>query len=914
MGASRADRTRPGGEVAAATRRRGDEGAAASTIDRVAELQGVAGNQAMIRLLSGSAGVDERSGGSPMVQRIAALGAHGPGGPLPFLDRIRASFGRHDVGHVRAFTGARASSAASALAARAYTQGSRVVFGRAPDLRTAAHEAAHVVQQRGGVRLKGEVGEIGDAHERHADAVADRVVAGRSAEDLLDRYAPPGSRPVGATPVIQRWGEPDHYMMGQLAGRKVVAALDQIETARERTYKLGDDEMDLTEDRDYEQSLVDRKKVIRVEAPSSEKLFLRGPDGAPMSLGAANRFAGDFVKKPIETESIHPSPSLDDMPSKIQEEHPKDLKEQKRIRMTEGDFEADHKFRVRKEYIDVGGFTEKTLMATNANHFFPLSTIEYRRQHAKALQKVWIATTLWKKAEAAEEEAAVALKKRANEAFRQATMIEGFAGHFLADCFAAGHLAPHALGRIGDKSLLKAGARVNTWHDLFNALPNGIPTSLGTFHGDYSMDGHDLEYVSSAIANSLLEVMMPWYAGVPFDGNVVTPVPDVAAIRRDPVAGPLWRTMCGDYEKFFESLQKSSGRRETKISLSKYVMYATSAGSAVSKDEIMPAIARHVFGGDEGLERTDIDQDVEGVRGKVHSIVDALHTVLTWKAGSQRATGLSQKYGLPPLKPDYKYKMSLRSAQLAKASPATNPRKALIAELEFWVKAWRDDLEVRDEVHAGEEALLEDVEALLPLKESVKDKQRGAWLYKIKAILAEFLRLDARYSISSPLAEPIDQVPQGPDVDHHPDSSSGSPVAAKESMIALVGDERGPLDAFTGACAALLADPRPEKDAEHRELYDLVLEAAAGLKEQLSAAYRAGMLVEDPNLDLHMAALRMASAHRRIQEAREAGLSLGITTRQETFRRDTIAALKLVLCVDFEITAERLLQTTGRSV
>ena len=64
-----------------------------------------------------------------------------------------------------------------------------MAFASSPSLHTAAHEAAHVVQQRGGVQLKGSVGESGDAHEQHANAVADAVVQGKSAEALLDAYA-----------------------------------------------------------------------------------------------------------------------------------------------------------------------------------------------------------------------------------------------------------------------------------------------------------------------------------------------------------------------------------------------------------------------------------------------------------------------------------------------------------------------------------------------------------------------------------------------------------------------------------------------------------------------------------------------------------------------------------------------------
>lgn len=75
------------------------------------------------------------------------------------------------------------------MGADAFATGKRVAFAGPPDLHTAAHDAAHVVQQRAGVQLKGGVGEAGDPHEQHADAVADRVVAGESAEELLEDYA-----------------------------------------------------------------------------------------------------------------------------------------------------------------------------------------------------------------------------------------------------------------------------------------------------------------------------------------------------------------------------------------------------------------------------------------------------------------------------------------------------------------------------------------------------------------------------------------------------------------------------------------------------------------------------------------------------------------------------------------------------
>jgi hypothetical protein len=135
------------------------------------------------------------------VHVAAARGVTGPGAALPFLDTIQASFGDHDLGGVRAHTGADASGACEAIGASAYATGNDIAFGGAPDLHTAAHEAAHVVQQRGGVHLKGGVGERGDVYEREADAVADRVVAGESAAPLLSHY---GSYAVAATGSVQK--------------------------------------------------------------------------------------------------------------------------------------------------------------------------------------------------------------------------------------------------------------------------------------------------------------------------------------------------------------------------------------------------------------------------------------------------------------------------------------------------------------------------------------------------------------------------------------------------------------------------------------------------------------------------------------------------------------------------------------
>lgn len=136
------------------------------------------------------------------VHAAAARGLDGPAGKLPHLDSILRAFGRHDVSGISAHVGGPAAAASQSIGAEAYATGNHVAFAGAPSLHTAAHEAAHVVQQRAGVHLKGGVGAAGDPHEQHADAVADRVVAGGSAEGLLDAYAPSSSPSPAST--VQR--------------------------------------------------------------------------------------------------------------------------------------------------------------------------------------------------------------------------------------------------------------------------------------------------------------------------------------------------------------------------------------------------------------------------------------------------------------------------------------------------------------------------------------------------------------------------------------------------------------------------------------------------------------------------------------------------------------------------------------
>ncbi len=132
------------------------------------------------------------------VLAAAARGIEAPSQSLPHLEQIQESFGKHNVSRVQAHVGGAAAEATAAMGAEAYATGSHVVFASPPDLHTAAHEAAHIVQQRGGAQLEGGVGEADDAYERHADAVADKVVAGESAEALLGETAGEAQREASA--------------------------------------------------------------------------------------------------------------------------------------------------------------------------------------------------------------------------------------------------------------------------------------------------------------------------------------------------------------------------------------------------------------------------------------------------------------------------------------------------------------------------------------------------------------------------------------------------------------------------------------------------------------------------------------------------------------------------------------------
>ena len=208
------------GTSEAASEGRGDPGKRASTGNvqrRTAAAPEPAGSWATALVAGAGVQLEDDPFGmhladSAHVHAAAARGIDGPATSLPHADAIQRSFGAaHDVSAIKAHVGGPAEAATRDMGATAYATGDHVAFARQPDLHTAAHEAAHVVQQAQGVNLLGGVGDAGDVYERHADAVADRVVAGQSAEDLLSAGPGGGERAVQRkiarpTPVVQRDG------------------------------------------------------------------------------------------------------------------------------------------------------------------------------------------------------------------------------------------------------------------------------------------------------------------------------------------------------------------------------------------------------------------------------------------------------------------------------------------------------------------------------------------------------------------------------------------------------------------------------------------------------------------------------------------------------------------------------------
>lgn len=125
----------------------------------------------------------EPGGGPETIHGLAKKGTSGGGGKLPHFNTLQESFGGHDVSGIKSFTGGAADQATSGMGANAFMTDGKAAFKSGhTDVHTAAHETVHKFQQDAGVSLDGGVGSVGDAYERQADQIADKVVKGESVE------------------------------------------------------------------------------------------------------------------------------------------------------------------------------------------------------------------------------------------------------------------------------------------------------------------------------------------------------------------------------------------------------------------------------------------------------------------------------------------------------------------------------------------------------------------------------------------------------------------------------------------------------------------------------------------------------------------------------------------------------------
>ena len=156
--------------------------------DAVSDANGGLGNRTFMQYVEGL----EQDLRPTDARRVAADALRGSGRRLTHLNTIQEAFGHHDVSAMREFTGCAARKALATFGAEGFTSNGRMAVSATPDLFTQAHEAAHGVQQAApgsGLELKRGIAAAGDKYERHADAVAEKVIRGQSAQKLLDDMA-----------------------------------------------------------------------------------------------------------------------------------------------------------------------------------------------------------------------------------------------------------------------------------------------------------------------------------------------------------------------------------------------------------------------------------------------------------------------------------------------------------------------------------------------------------------------------------------------------------------------------------------------------------------------------------------------------------------------------------------------------
>lgn len=218
--------------------------------------------------------------GNDAIRDMAKEGASTAGTDMPYLDQIQESFGAYDISSLTAHED---KDATSEMSAKAYAWGDDIVFQSRPDLHTAAHEAAHVMQQGAGKGPSAGVGEVGDSYEKHADEVADRVQAGRSAEDVLDKMIG-GPQKVGPhkQKAVQRKEDdapvPEKRVSSKGMGR-LLAAQMAIEETKKLIPKGAGNQKEALEDTNF-------NSYFRMAAMRDPSLWNMSPEAA--ALGRDN--------------------------------------------------------------------------------------------------------------------------------------------------------------------------------------------------------------------------------------------------------------------------------------------------------------------------------------------------------------------------------------------------------------------------------------------------------------------------------------------------------------------------------------------------------------------------------------------------------------------------------------------------
>lgn len=215
---------------------------------------------------------------------VAHRGSEQARAPLPWRPRIQRAFGHHDLSDVQTQTGSAAAVACHLLQATAYTavRGSAPVIGfrTPPDLFTATHEAAHVVQQRPHFRLPAAFRQGPEPYERHADAVASRVVQHAPAADLLGDAGPTTTADT-PPPVLRQEATPGADVEALLEMIAWADAADLDGSVVQQTVKnLSDDEFTRFMRGLQERGLLHRYLEARFSqgaAPAAQPLDLNAP-------------------------------------------------------------------------------------------------------------------------------------------------------------------------------------------------------------------------------------------------------------------------------------------------------------------------------------------------------------------------------------------------------------------------------------------------------------------------------------------------------------------------------------------------------------------------------------------------------------------------------------------------------------